>query len=391
MSDHPAWLPSSPSLEPLLRRLTQWSAINSGSLNVTGLTRMADTLVDALRELTPHVERIPLADGRFALRAELRPEATLKVLCSGHYDTVFEPDHAFQTPRILEVEKRLNGPGVADMKGGLVVMLATLAAFEQSPDASGLGWTVLLTPDEETGSEYSATTIEAEASRHQLGLVFEPARDSGDMVKSRAATGIFDATMKGRAAHAGRDPAAGRNAILALARFCLAVDQLPNAIPNTLVNVGHFTGGGTVNIVPDLATAAINARASTPEAMAAFNHALERLVAEANTVEGYELAITGQFNRDPLVSTPTTAALFHQLQTCGRELGLAPFDWLAVAGGSDGNLLHAAGLPVLDGLGPIGGGLHSDQEYVELSSLTERAHLAALFLQKLATKEITLP
>ena len=390
MSDHPAWLPPRLPLEPLLERLTQWSAINSGSLNVQGLSQMADALVDSLRKLTPRVERIPLADGRFALRAELRPEAPLRVLCSGHYDTVFEPNHPFQIAKVLEGEQRLNGPGVADMKGGLVVMLAALAAFEESPHAASLGWTVLLTPDEETGSEYSATTIEAEAPRHQLGLVFEPARDSGYMVKSRAATGIFEATMQGRAAHAGRDPAAGRNAILALARFCLAVDELPKTVPNLLVNVGHFTGGGTVNIVPDHATAAINARASTPAAMTEFNHALEGLVAESNTDESYHLDFSGQFNRDPLVSTPTTEALFAQLQACGRKLGLAPFNWLAVAGGSDGNLLHAAGLPVLDGLGPIGGGLHSDQEYVELSSLTERAQIAALLLHQLSTKEITI-
>ena len=124
--------------------------------------------------------------------------------------------------------------------------------------------------------------------------------------------------------------------------------------------------------------------------MTEFNHALEGLVAESNTDESYHLDFSGQFNRDPLVSTPTTEALFAQLQACGRKLGLAPFDWLAVAGGSDGNLLHAAGLPVLDGLGPIGGGLHSDQEYVELSSLTERAQLAALLLHQLSTKEITI-
>ncbi len=374
----------------MLARLTAWSAINSGSEHLAGLTRMATTLTAALTELTPHVTQIPLGDsGRVALRAHLRPEAPIQILCSGHHDTVFTADHPFQAARIIPPD-RLNGPGVADMKGGIVVMLATLAAFAQTPAAAELGWTILLTPDEETGSEFSRATLEAEAPRHHLALVFKPARDSGDLVKSRAATGIFNATLHGRAAHAGRDPAAGRNAILALARFCLAVDLLPQSIPDTLVNIGHFTGGGTVNIVPDLATAAINARAATPAAMVAFNHALAGLMAEANSAEGYRLELTGQFNRDPLVATPTTTALFAQLQRCGAELNLAPFDWLAVAGGSDGNLLHAAGLSVLDGLGPIGGALHSDQEYIEIPSLTARAQLATLFLHRLATKEITL-
>ena len=382
-------LPASTS--NLIERLTAWSLINSGSTHLGGLTRMANALESALRELTPDVERVPLhADGRVALRARLRPAAPLRLVCSGHYDTVFGAAHSFQTPRLIGPD-RLNGPGVADMKGGIVAMLASLAAFERTPSASLLGWTVLLTPDEETGSEASRSVIESMAASHHLALVFEPARDSGDMVKSRSATGVFEVTLHGRAAHAGRDPAAGRNAILALAEFCLAVDRLPSSIPNLLVNVGTFTGGGTINIVPDLAHAAINARASTPAAMHAFTAAIADLATQTNARDGYRMELTGQFNRDPLVSTPTTEALFTQLQACGHDLGLAPFDWQAVAGGSDGNLLHGTGLPVLDGLGPVGGGLHSDQEYIEIPTLIQRAQLAALFLHRLATKEIVFP
>jgi glutamate carboxypeptidase len=374
----------------LVERLTTWSAINSGSTHLPGLARMADLLEAALRELTPHLERLPLAaDGRVALRAHLRPEAPIRIICSGHYDTVFGADHPFQTARVL-ASNRLNGPGVADMKGGIVTMLAALTAFEQTPAAANLGWTILLTPDEEIGSEVSRPVIEATADSHHLALVFEPARDSGDMVKSRSATGVFDVTVHGRAAHAGRDPAAGRNAILALAEFCLAVDTLPASIPNLLVNIGQFAGGGAVNIVPDLAHASINARASTAEAMQTFNEAIAHLATQTNNRDGYRLELTGQFNRDPLASTPLTEALFAQLQSCGRDLALAPFSWQAVAGGSDGNLLHGVGLPVLDGLGPIGGALHSDQEYLEIPSLTQRAQLAALFLHRLATKEIAL-
>jgi glutamate carboxypeptidase len=234
---------------------------------------MANTLVDAVGELTPHIERIPLAEGRTAIRAELRPNAAMKVLCSGHYDTVFEADHPFQAPRVLEDPPRLNGSGVADMKGGLVVMLATLAAFEKSPHAAEIGWTILLTPDEEIGSIYSAAVIAAEAPRHQLGLVFEPARESGAMVRSRAATSIFKIEVHGREAHAGRNPEDGRNAVTALARLCLEIDALPPTISNTLVNVGNFTGGGTVNIVPEFAQAEINARASTQEGVDALTTA----------------------------------------------------------------------------------------------------------------------
>ena len=352
---------------------------------------MAGTLAEAIAELTPHIERIPLADGRTAIRAELRPDAKIKVLCSGHYDTVFEADHGFQTAQISENPPRLNGPGVADMKGGIVVMLATLAAFEKSPQASAIGWTILLTPDEEIGSLYSAEVIEAEATRHQLGLVFEPARESGAMVRSRADTSIFKIEVHGREAHAGRNPEEGRNAVTALAQLCLEIDALPQSIPDTLVNVGNFNGGGTVNIVPDFARAEINARASTQAGIDAITGAINAAVAAINDREGFTAHLSGGFKSAPLQLTPAREALFAALSQCALALGHPPLEWVDVSGGSDGNLLHGAGLPVLDGLGPIGGGLHSDREYIELPSLTAAVHRTTLFLERLAANEITLP
>ena len=384
-------MPSSPDLNALRDRLIAWSNINSGSHHPAGLSRMANTLVDAVGELTPHIDRIPLAEGRTAIRAELRPNAAMKVLCSGHYDTVFEADHPFQAPRVLEDPPRLNGPGVADMKGGLVVMLATLAAFEKSPHAAEIGWTILLTPDEEIGSIYSAAVIAAEAPRHQLGLVFEPARESGAMVRSRAATSIFKIEVHGREAHAGRNPEDGRNAVTALARLCLEIDALPPIISNTLVNVGNFTGGGTVNIVPEFAQAEINARASTQEGVDALTHAITTAVAEIADRDGFSAQLSGGFTCAPLQLTPAREALFADLNQCAIDLGQSPLEWIDVSGGSDGNVLHAAGLPVLDGLGPIGGGLHSAREYIELTSLSAAVQRTTLFLERLAIKKIALP
>lgn len=374
---------------PLIDRLMAWSAINSGSDHLEGLTRMADALEPALRELTPHVERVPLdGEGRVALRASLRPEAELQVLCSGHYDTVFAADHPFQSPQLNSAENRLNGPGVADMKGGIVVMLAALAQLEQSPAAESLGWNILLTPDEETGSEASSPVIEAAARNHDIGLVFEPARENGATVKSRAATGIYTIEVHGRSAHAGRNPEDGRNAVTALAQMCLDIEKLPGAIPETLVNVGNFNGGGTVNIVPDYARAEINARASTAHGVALLNTAIDGFVEDLGHRDGFQATLTGGFNRDPLQVDPIREALFAKLQQCAADLGHPPLEWMHVSGGSDGNILHAAGLPVLDGLGPIGGGLHSDREYIELPSLSTSIQRAALFLHRLATREI---
>ena len=352
---------------------------------------MAAALESALLELTPTVERVILDNaGRIAIRATMRPDAPIRILCSGHYDTVFSADHPFQTATLIADGHRLNGPGVADMKGGIVVMLAALAAFESTAEADLLGWTVLLTPDEETGSAASADVIAAAAKSHHLGLVFEPSRESGAMVRSRSATAIFTAELAGRSAHAGRNPEEGRNAVTALAEFCLAVAKLPAAIPHTLVNVGNFYGGGTVNIVPDHAAAAINARGSTATAVTALTDQIHALATELNARDGYQLTLSGGFNRDPLQSTPLTERLFANLSQCAVDLGQPALAWAHVSGGSDGNLLHAAGLPVLDGLGPIGGGLHSDREYIELPSLAPRAQLAATFLQRLATGQISL-
>ena len=145
---------------PALRRqLIDWAGINSGSDHPAGLSRIAEVLGDACRELTPEVALEPLdAAGRVAVRARLRSTAPIQILCSGHFDTVYGATHPFQGTTVIEGD-RLNGPGVADMKGGLVVMLAALAAFEQTPAAGQLGWEILLTPDEETGSQASRSLI----------------------------------------------------------------------------------------------------------------------------------------------------------------------------------------------------------------------------------------
>lgn len=383
--------PPPPALPPLLHRLKAWSGINSGFENMAGLDRMAEALKKALAELTPDVEFVRLDQaGRVAVRARLRPEAPTQILCSGHYDTVFEADSPFQTAHLDAAGLRLHGPGVADMKGGIVVMLAALAAFETTPAATRIGWSILLTPDEETGSAASTATLQEAAGQHALGLVFEPSRENAAMVRSRSATAIFTAELQGRSAHAGRNPADGRNAVTALAEFCLAVEKLPASIPDTLVNIGHFRGGGTVNIVPDHAIAEINARGSTATAVATITREIQKLAAGLNARDGFTLTLSGGFNRDPLQSTPLTERLFEELSRCAVDLGQAPLDWAHVSGGSDGNLLHAAGLPVLDGLGPVGGGLHSDREYIEVPTLATRAQLAAKFLDRIARGEIRL-
>lgn len=370
--------------------LVTWCEINSGSGHFAGLERMRRALAVEFGGLPGAVATAVALEGTplQALRIIVRPEAPLQILFSGHFDTVYGPEHPFQRCTLID-PVTLRGPGTADMKGGLVVMLAALREFESTSAASRLGYEILLTPDEETGSAHSRAVLEAavRTGRFSFGLVFEPARANGDLVKSRKGTGIFTLTCHGRAAHAGRDPESGRNAIIALAEYLPQVHALNRQLQGVMLNVGSIRGGGTVNVVPDLASAELNVRTTRAADEALVVARLRELAAPINARDGFRLEVSGRFNRPPKESTPAEEALFAAWRQCGRELG-ADFSWQHVGGGSDGNLLAAAGLPNLDGLGPIGDNLHSPEEFVRLPSLGERAGIATRFLQKLATGEI---
>ncbi len=387
---HPEIISSLPKRATELRDLlVRWCNQNSGSASPAGLAAMLKLLQAEFGRLGP-AEAVPLeGTSAQALRIRVRPAAPLQLLFSGHYDTVYDADHPFQTCTQLSAEK-LRGPGTADMKGGLVVMLAALQAFEKTPHAARLGYEILLGPDEETGSQGTAPLLEEAAKRHRFALVFEPARANGDLVKSRKGTGIFTLTCHGRAAHAGRAPEAGRNAILALCDILPRVEALTRELPGVMVNIGSIRGGGAANIVPDRAEAVINARVTARGDDAVFLKRLHEICAPWHAREGYRLEIGGGFNRGPKVETPAETALFQEWRKGAREFGL-DFDWQHVGGGSDGNILSAAGLPNLDGLGCVGDHLHSPEEFCHLPSLAQRAQVAALFLHRVAAGEIALP
>jgi glutamate carboxypeptidase len=379
---------SAPTLRDLLIR---WAEINSGSENSAGLDAMRDALAVEFATLPgAKVTPVPLAATSVqALSVQVRPKAKRQVLLSGHYDTVYGPEHAFQRCTQLD-EDTLRGPGVIDMKGGLVVMLAALRDFERSPHASELGYEILLTPDEETGSVATRPLIEQAArAGFAFGLVFEPARGNGDLVRTRKGTGFYTVTCHGRAAHAGRDPKAGRNAILALGEFLRRADELNGRQEGLTLNVGNIRGGGAVNIVPDFATAQLDARITRVTHEAFLQAQLAQIAEAINAREGYRAEVSGGFNRPPKEISPVEEKLFHAWQACAAKRGLT-VGWQDVGGGSDGNLLAAAGLPVLDGLGPVGDHVHSPNEFIKLSSLDQRATVTARFLADFAAGKIIL-
>ena len=379
-----------PSADELRDRLVGWCVINSGSGNLAGLERMRGELRAALRELPGKLEEPDLGPGwPRALTLRCRPDAPLQVLLNIHFDTVYGPAHSFQTCESIGSDT-LRGPGVADAKGGILVLVTALRAFEQLPGAKRMGWTILLGPDEETGSHASEPLYREAARRHHLGLVFEPARENGDLVRARKGIGLVVATCHGRAAHAAKGAELGRNAILALAEYLVLAARAAGPLAGVSLNVGRVSGGTAANIVPDLATAEIDVRSATVAGGESVLEALRQAALAVNTREGFSLELSGGFQRAPLEATPEREALLSEYVACGRALGLA-FGAQAVGGGSDGNLLAAAGLPVLDGLGPVGGDLHSEREWIRVSSLRERAGVAALFLARLNAGEIVLP
>ena len=387
--------------ERMSRVLIALANINSGTFNIPGLDTVLQQLSGLLKPLGGAQEIIPLEPFRRvgprgeiqqvslgkALRVRKRPGAPLQVLLACHMDTVFPADSLFQKTVHTE-DNILNGPGVADAKGGLVVLTVAVEALEKSPWAENIGWEILINPDEEIGSPGSAPLLEQGARRNHLGLVYEPTPPDGSLAAERKGSGNFTAVVRGRAAHAGRDPHLGRNAIRALADFIQAIDNLNGQRNGVTVNAGFVHGGGSVNTVPDLAMVTFNVRTVLPDDEVWIQEQLDKTVRAVNARDGLSLELHGQFFRKPKILSKANRRLMEVIGECGTELGMK-LRWHNTGGCCDGNNLASAGLPNVDNLGVRGGNIHTDQEYMYLESLTERAKLSALFLMKLAAGQTT--
>lgn len=385
--------------EALANRVIEWSNINSGSFNIPGLQRMAAVLTQAFKELDaegnifslPPMEQVDVSgatqriDLGPMLRFWKRPYAPIQVLLVGHMDTVFGVDHPFQ--RATRINSAIiNGPGVADMKGGLCVMLEALKLFEQDAQAHQLGWEVLINSDEEIGSLGSSTFLAERAKSHQIGLVFEPAMDEkGTLAGARKGSGKFTVVVHGRAAHAGRHFQDGRNAITCMAKIISAIDALNGQRKDVTINVGEVQGGEAVNVVPPLAICRLDVRILQLEDTAWVQEQLTNIMAGINQIEGYKVELHGGFTRKPKSITGKTEKLYQLVQEVGAELGQA-LGWQPSGGCSDGNNLSEAGLPNVDTLGVCGGAIHSNKEYLLVDSLVARAQLTAFILKRLAQR-----
>ena len=383
----------------MLSTVEHWSAQNSGSYNRTGLIAMRALLSDRFSNLPGEITEVSLPDGQHvtahgevenityepALKVAVRPDAPVQLVLTGHYDTVFPVDFHFQQPVRID-DDTINGPGTADMKAGLMVMLTALETLERSDNAANIGYSILMSPDEEIGSPGSSAILAELGKRSHVGMTYEPALADGSMAGARKGSGNFSLVIKGRAAHAGREHHIGRNAIAAMAEFIGGIEALNGQRDGVTFNIAKIDGGGAFNIVPELAIGRFNVRMKETEDMPWIQGELDRLIAALNLKDGIQAHMHGGFTRPPKPMAPANAQVFEWVKQAGGLLG-QEIKWSPSGGVCEGNNLWASGCPNVDTLGVRGGDIHSDREFMKISSLVERARLSSVILMKLASGE----
>jgi glutamate carboxypeptidase len=298
-----------------------------------------------------------------------------RVLLLCHADTVFPAGTIERRPFRVEGD-RATGPGVFDMKAGLIAGLDALELVAVTDEVA-----LLVTGDEETGSRTSRGLIESVAAAADAVLVLEPSLD-GALKVGRKGGAFYDITFRGVAAHAGLEPERGRNALLALARWAIEVPELADSSLGTTVTPTLAAAGTALNVVPDLGTLTVDVRALSLAELERVDSAIR---ARVGGVDGVAVEVAGGVNRPPL-EVAGSAELVALCQTAARRLGLAEPGAATVGGGSDGNFTAALGVPTLDGLGPEGDGAHAEHEWVSIPAIGERAALVAGMVTALASQ-----
>lgn len=381
-------------------RLVDWCEINTGSRNRDGLlaflpkleagfsalpgTLMQQALAaETLISSAGTIESVPLCN---ALHIHVRPDAPIKLVLTGHYDTVFPAGSSFQ--KVVDLPKGVvNGPGVADMKGGLLIMLEALKIFETLPCASNIGYEILISPDEEIGSPGSGPILAEIGARCDVGLTYEPALADGSMSGARKGSGNFALTIHGRAAHVGRAHSEGRSAMAAAARFVAGLEALNAARAGVTFNTGKIDGGGPTNVVPELAVVRYNVRTPDAEGATWAHDEIANLIRQYVQGDGIHTHLHGAFTRPPKPRTPAQELVFAQVAAAGRAVGL-DIIYKDTGGVCEGNNLAASGCANVDTLGPRGGLIHSDQEFAILESFPERVRLSLAILVGYATGQL---
>jgi glutamate carboxypeptidase len=335
-------------------------------------------LAARLEECGARVTRIPQAICGDPLRAEWGA-GDRQLLLLGHFDTVWSVGQLAAMPLRVD-DGRLYGPGVFDMKAGICIGMQAVRALTARRMMPRCRIVMLLTTDEETGSNASRASIEAEARQSAAVLVLEPSLPGGAAKTSRKGCGEYELIVRGRAAHAGIEPGKGANAIRELTLQIARLDAIQHVDRGVTLNVGVISGGTRANVVPDLARALIDVRVQTLAEAANVDAALHRLAPE---LPGTSLELRGGINRPPLERTDAVVRLYQTARQIAAELGHGLSEG-GTGGGSDGNFTAALGIPTLDGLGATGDGAHALHEHVSVPDLAWRAALVAGLLTRVS-------
>lgn len=377
--------------------LARFVAIPTGHNHTPGLDEFRGIVTDRLRAIGARVE-MRAGDERpewlkgSEVKGEPSPvavcrvgEASLKrgVMLASHLDTVFDPAGRFREMVVSSDDATATGPGVVDMKGGIVIGLVALEALAEA--GVDLGWTWVFNSDEETGSFCSDRVLREVAAEHRWGIATEPALAGGELAIARKGSGQFRVEAIGRSAHAGRAFHEGVSAVYALAHALVKIEGMSDVERGTTVNVGPVVGGTATNVVPDRAYAWGNVRYVDPAAAESVGAQLDALSTDKSEMP--RLVMERSFNRPAKPRLEATDRLAMAAREVAESLG-QKLPFAETGGVCDGNNMQAAGLPTIDTLGVRGGGLHTEQEWIELGSLVERGQLLACLLARLARDEV---
>jgi glutamate carboxypeptidase len=380
--------------DDLLTQLAQHVAIPTGHNFKPGLDEYREVVLDRLRALGAHVEYTPgearpewlTLPGNQQTEASIPPVAQARlhpapgrprILIAGHLDTVHDPRGSFRELSIAPDRKTAIGPGVVDMKGGIVIALAALQALAEC--GVQINWTFLLNSDEETGSFHSCAALQTAVREHDIGVALEPAMPDGGLVVSRMGAGQFQIETFGKSAHVGRDFEKGVSAVTVLGEILTKLATMAQPTKGVIVNAGPLQGGSATNIVPDHAACWGNVRFADVAAAQRLGEQFDALATRPDALR--RVVVRRAFNRPAKPLIPAVEALAHDARAAAQDLGQQlPFG--STGGVCDGNILQDAGLPTIDTLGARGGNLHRNDEFIEIASLVERAQLLALLLAR---------
>ncbi|MFD1926777.1 M20 family metallopeptidase [Sporosarcina siberiensis] len=355
--------------------------IDSGSANKAGIDKVGGILKAEYEKLGFRVETYKESERGNHLVIQHEDAATPEIILLAHMDTVFRDGTAAVRPFTMK-NGRAYGPGVIDMKASQVALLYALKALI-SIDSNGFrNVQIVLNSDEEIGSGTSRKLIETQAKGKRYALIMEPARKNGALVSARRGGGRFSLFVKGKAAHSGIEPQNGISAIEELAHKIVKLHALTNHDEGISVSVGLIEGGESVNTIAPSAVAHVDVRISRKEQADILMQKI-REICETADVPGTSIVLEGGMNRPPMVKNVQTIELLNLIKDVGSSLGMEITD-VSTGGGSDASFTSAIGVPTVDGLGPVGGNAHSEDEYLEIPSLVERTNLLAKLIGKLS-------